>query len=100
MCEYFDYTVVALKRIRIVNISLDVPVGKYREITKAELDELYRLIGDSTKTEEGSLPKPANKPDKIATPSDSRSEEHTSELQSRPHLVCRLLLEKKKRKQM
>src|SRR5690554_7698361 len=26
----------------------------------------------------------------------SRSEEHTSELQSRPHLVCRLLLEKKK----
>src|SRR3989442_7015348 len=27
---------------------------------------------------------------------NSRSEEHTSELQSRPHLVCRLLLEKKK----
>src|SRR5436305_2524422 len=28
--------------------------------------------------------------------SSTRSEEHTSELQSRPHLVCRLLLEKKK----
>src|SRR5690554_6983200 len=28
----------------------------------------------------------------------NRSEEHTSELQSRPHLVCRLLLEKKKKK--
>src|SRR5690554_7585021 len=28
---------------------------------------------------------------------DERSEEHTSELQSRPHLVCRLLLEKKKK---
>src|SRR3989442_10788588 len=28
-------------------------------------------------------------------PVDLRSEEHTSELQSRPHLVCRLLLEKK-----
>src|SRR5690554_7485093 len=28
--------------------------------------------------------------------SGARSEEHTSELQSRPHLVCRLLLEKKK----
>src|SRR5690554_6683714 len=28
-----------------------------------------------------------------------RSEEHTSELQSRPHLVCRLLLEKKKKTQ-
>src|SRR5436305_7888779 len=31
----------------------------------------------------------------ICTP--ARSEEHTSELQSRPHLVCRLLLEKKKK---
>src|SRR5205809_2363213 len=29
---------------------------------------------------------------------DDRSEEHTSELQSRLHLVCRLLLEKKKKK--
>src|SRR5437870_9846930 len=29
----------------------------------------------------------------------ARSEEHTSELQSRGHLVCRLLLEKKKRKE-
>src|SRR5690554_7649891 len=30
---------------------------------------------------------------------NNRSEEHTSELQSRPHLVCRLLLEKKNKKQ-
>src|SRR5436305_3110903 len=30
-------------------------------------------------------------------PESPRSEEHTSELQSRPHLVCRLLLEKKKK---
>src|SRR3989442_2759640 len=32
-----------------------------------------------------------------ASESPRRSEEHTSELQSRPHLVCRLLLEKKKK---
>src|SRR5436305_6724737 len=32
----------------------------------------------------------------MVTPCANRSEEHTSELQSRPHLVCRLLLEKKK----
>src|SRR5215813_13897686 len=32
------------------------------------------------------------------THAGERSEEHTSELQSRPHLVCRLLLEKKKKK--
>src|SRR5436305_15084072 len=45
--------------------------------------------------------------DAVAVPTDItdpaavaalRSEEHTSELQSRPHLVCRLLLEKKKNK--
>src|SRR2546429_6321213 len=34
--------------------------------------------------------------DKNQRPGQSRSEEHTSELQSRLHLVCRLLLEKKK----
>src|SRR5690625_5643347 len=33
---------------------------------------------------------------KLAYPCENRSEEHTSELQSRGHLVCRLLLEKKK----
>src|SRR3989442_11707794 len=31
---------------------------------------------------------------------EQRSEEHTSELQSRPHLVCRLLLEKKKNQRL
>src|SRR2546429_3479098 len=35
-------------------------------------------------------------PSSILVSSQSRSEEHTSELQSRLHLVCRLLLEKKK----
>src|SRR5690554_7185880 len=37
---------------------------------------------------------PATSP-RTSTPRTARSEEHTSELQSRPHLVCRLLLEKK-----
>src|SRR3989442_6373157 len=35
-------------------------------------------------------------PARVSASTSSRSEEHTSELQSRPHLVCRLLLEKKK----
>src|SRR3989442_9004545 len=34
------------------------------------------------------------------TERQARSEEHTSELQSRPHLVCRLLLNKKKKKKI
>src|SRR5690554_7445385 len=36
--------------------------------------------------------------DTVTIQETRRSEEHTSELQSRPHLVCRLLLEKKKKK--
>src|SRR5436305_7659376 len=38
------------------------------------------------------------RPGSCSARSQRRSEEHTSELQSRPHLVCRLLLEKKKTK--
>ncbi|WP_189604966.1 23S rRNA pseudouridine(2604) synthase RluF [Salinimicrobium marinum] len=56
MCEYLGYEVVKLKRIRIMNIKLDVPVGKYRDITPEELETLDKLTGDSTKTEEASLP--------------------------------------------
>src|SRR3989442_11934899 len=39
---------------------------------------------------------PARARGMMVTLCSGRSEEHTSELQSRPHLVCRLLLEKKK----
>src|SRR5205814_5504311 len=41
---------------------------------------------------------PKNLAQRMITPKESRSEEHTSELQSLRHLVCRLLLEKKKKK--
>lgn len=64
MCEYLDYEVTALKRIRIINISLDVPLGKYRDLTTTELKELNQLIGESTKTEEGSFQKQAPRPTK------------------------------------
>src|SRR2546422_3456877 len=43
-------------------------------------------------------PRPRSKRDCARRPLGVRSEEHTSELQSRLHLVCRLLLEKKKKK--
>jgi len=50
MCEYLNYEVETLKRVRIMNIKLDIPVGEYRELTKEELKELNGLIQDSTKT--------------------------------------------------
>lgn len=44
MCEVFGYTVINLKRTRIMNIKLDVPVGKYRELTEKELKSLFHLL--------------------------------------------------------
>ncbi len=57
MCEYLGSEVTALKRIRIINISLDIPVGRYRDLTDAEIKELNALIAPSSKTEEASIPK-------------------------------------------
>ena len=50
MCESLGYRVRSLKRVRIMNIKLDIPTGKYREFTKEELLELNRLIENSSKT--------------------------------------------------
>ena len=50
MCECLGYRVQSLKRIRIMNIKLDVSIGKYREFTKEELVELNRLLENSSKT--------------------------------------------------
>lgn len=50
MCEYLNYEVTKLKRIRIMNIKLDVPVGKWRSLTPKELEELNHLIEPSSKT--------------------------------------------------
>jgi 23S rRNA pseudouridine2604 synthase len=44
MCDYFGFNVVKLKRTRIMNITLDLPVGKYRELTDKELKTLFQLL--------------------------------------------------------
>ncbi len=50
MCEYLDYKVLKLKRVRVLNIYLDIPVGKWRDLTPEELAGLKELIKDSSKT--------------------------------------------------
>ena len=47
MCEYLDYQVIKLKRTRIMNVVLDVPIGKWRDLTSAELKEIHRLVSTS-----------------------------------------------------
>lgn len=53
MCEYLDYRVVKLKRVRIMNVTLDVGIGKWRHLTKKELTQINKLVADSKKTFEG-----------------------------------------------
>ncbi len=53
MCEYLGYNVVKLKRVRIMNVKLDIPVGKWRDLTPKEMKEINRLISGSAKTHEG-----------------------------------------------
>jgi 23S rRNA pseudouridine2604 synthase len=50
MAEYLNYDVQTLKRVRIMNIKLDMPLGEYRELTKEEFSRLNELISESTKT--------------------------------------------------
>ena len=50
MCEYLDYEVRELKRVRIMNVILDMPVGTWRDITPKEMVEINRLISSSSKT--------------------------------------------------
>jgi 23S rRNA pseudouridine2604 synthase len=50
MCEYLEYKVVELKRIRIMNVNLDVPLGKWRYLTPDEINEIQRSVSPSSKT--------------------------------------------------
>jgi len=50
MCEYFDYKVAGLKRVRIMNVDLDIDKGKWRHLSEKELKGIQELVSNSTKT--------------------------------------------------
>ncbi len=50
MCEALGFRVESLKRVRIMNIKLNLPTGKYRKFTKEEILELNLLLEKSSKT--------------------------------------------------
>ncbi len=50
MCEYFNYEVMTLKRLRIMNIVLDMPVGEMRHLRQAEIEQLKASLSNSKKT--------------------------------------------------
>src|SRR3989442_13413898 len=84
---------VKFGRHKPVNVRL-APCGrnlhKVRVVLSSSLSSLWPTAWLVRTTIEGGIVESSS------TFDSRRSEEHTSELQSRPHLVCRLLLEKKK----
>src|SRR5215813_8580210 len=92
-------------RCTIVSEAVRRGETRYFRLVSGRLDEAVRRVVDVTRRRYPDLTVPHHSRwrhfssggvDRAALV--ARSEEHTSELQSRPHLVCRLLLEKKKNK--
>jgi 23S rRNA pseudouridine2604 synthase len=51
MCEFFDYKVIRLQRIRIMNVSLDqIASRKWRYLTPSEINTINKKVKDSSKT--------------------------------------------------
>ena len=50
MCEFLDYRVLKLVRTRIMNVNLDIDIGKHRELTSKEIKSIKELVTDSNKT--------------------------------------------------
>ncbi len=50
MCEHLGYEVKKLRRIRIMHVKLDMPIGKWRNLSASELNELNKQVSDSSKT--------------------------------------------------
>ena len=49
MCEFLDYQVTKLKRVRIMNIKLDVPLGKWRYLNEDEIHVINSMVENSVK---------------------------------------------------
>jgi len=51
MVEYLGYKVSKLKRVRIMNLTLDTAIGRWRTLTNAELTSLLKMTEDSDMTQ-------------------------------------------------
>src|SRR3712207_6973433 len=92
----FPYT--TLFRSLAILRECQVPIERIRDVVVVTAEDL-RLVAAQRKDAHYALIALKHSAD-TAVRLEPRSEEHTSELQSRQYLVCRLLLEKKKKKEI
>src|SRR3712207_9418749 len=91
---FFFFNDTATTEIYTLSLHDALPISSRPRTTSAQLMKSMRSAMP-TPLRRGPVP---GAPGSALRPSqDARSEEHTSELQSRQYLVCRLLLEKKKK---
>src|SRR3989449_5279160 len=89
----FPYTTLFRSRLKkFWRTNQDTAINQRPLVHVGQKVKAGQIVADGAGTERGELALGAN----VVV---ARSEEHTSELQSRLHLVCRLLLEKKKNAQ-
>lgn len=50
MCDHLGYQVTRLQRVRIMNVELDIPIGKWRDLSREELEGMHDLVEGSAKT--------------------------------------------------
>ena len=88
MCEALGYEVFKLRRVRIMNISLDgIPNGKWRYLTEAEVAEILAMCEASSGTEEASRVDSQGQRIRKATDAklfDSREENQPSKARRNP----------------
>src|SRR5207302_7377904 len=90
----FPYTTL-FRSVRPVKVKIGLTDGVNTEITGGDLKEGASVVlGERRQQEDDATSNPFTP--QMFRGQKKRSEEHTSELQSRENLVCRLLLEKKK----
>src|SRR5439155_23003137 len=87
---FFFFNDTAPTELYTLSLHDALPIFPFPEAAAAALPEGASLPGDHGHRSAA---------DHVRAGDHHRSEEHTSELQSRGHLVCRLLLEKKKKKE-
>src|SRR3712207_7399341 len=97
MCYFFFFNDTATTEIYTLSLHDALPIFPLHLAARHAAALPLRPV-DELRLE---VPAPRRHPERDSDgDGNARSEEHTSELQSRQYLVCRLLLEKKKKKQL